>query len=97
MIVKKYRSVPVTIEAMQLEPETDNWKDVCDWVSISSDYNVEIAHVGDGVLVIETLEGPMTARPGDYVIKGLIGEFYPCKSEVFEQKYVLDLSERIVG
>lgn len=41
----------------------------------------------DGNLVIETLEGPHIARVGDYVIKGVAGEFYPCKPWIFEQTY----------
>ena len=40
-------------------------------------------------LLIETLEGTMKARIGDYIIKGLRGEFYPCKPDVFEKKYEL--------
>lgn len=38
-------------------------------------------------IIIPTLEGNMTASPGDYIIKGLEGEFYPCKPEIFKQKY----------
>lgn len=38
-------------------------------------------------LFIHTLEGDMKASPGDWIIKGLRGEFYPCKPDVFEQKY----------
>jgi len=38
-------------------------------------------------LVISTLEGDMTASPGDWIIKGVKGEFYPCKPDIFEQTY----------
>jgi hypothetical protein len=38
-------------------------------------------------LVIATVEGVMEANPGDYVIKGVAGEFYPCKPDIFEQTY----------
>lgn len=38
-------------------------------------------------LVISTLEGEMTASPGDYIIKGIKGEVYPCKPDIFEQTY----------
>lgn len=38
-------------------------------------------------MVIETLEGNMTANVGDYIIKGVQGEFYPCKPDIFEQTY----------
>ena len=36
---------------------------------------------------IDTLEGTMTATPGDYIIKGVQGEFYPCKPDIFEKTY----------
>lgn len=42
---------------------------------------------GANYLEIETLEGTMTARPGDYVIKGVQGEFYPCKPDIFAETY----------
>jgi hypothetical protein len=38
-------------------------------------------------VVIETLEGNMTADKGDYIIKGIKGEFYPCKPDIFELTY----------
>ena len=44
-----------------------------------------------GTLDIPTLEGVMTASPGDWIIKGVAGEFYPCKSDIFEATY-----ERVV-
>lgn len=46
-----------------------------------------LADYGANYLEIETLEGTMTARPGDYIIKGVQGEFYPCKPDIFEQTY----------
>ena len=38
-------------------------------------------------LFVDTLEGRMQARPGDYIIRGTKGEYYPCKPDVFEAKY----------
>lgn len=38
-------------------------------------------------LTIQTLEGPMSAQEGDYIIKGVKGEFYPCKPDIFEATY----------
>lgn len=38
-------------------------------------------------LIIQTLEGAMEARPGDYIIQGIAGELYPCKPEIFEASY----------
>lgn len=43
--------------------------------------------VGGGKLEIATLEGPVTASPGDWIIKGVAGEFYPCKPDIFERTY----------
>lgn len=37
--------------------------------------------------IVSTLEGPMTATEGDYIIKGIQGEFYPCKPDIFEATY----------
>jgi hypothetical protein len=42
---------------------------------------------GKPVLKIQTLEGDMIASIGDYIIKGIKGEFYPCKPDIFEQTY----------
>lgn len=40
-------------------------------------------------IIIPTLEGNMTAKPGDYIIKGVNGEFYPCKTDIFNKTYDL--------
>lgn len=40
-----------------------------------------------GTLIIKTLEGDMRAEKGDWIIKGTIGEFYPCKPDIFEKTY----------
>lgn len=41
----------------------------------------------DGALMIRTLEGDMRTRPGDYVIRGVQGEFYPCRADIFAATY----------
>lgn len=41
----------------------------------------------DGTMLIDTLEGSMTARSGDWVIRGVKGELYPCKPDIFEATY----------
>lgn len=43
----------------------------------------------EGTLHIPTLEGIITASPGDWIIKGVKGEFYPCKPDIFDQTYDL--------
>jgi hypothetical protein len=84
----KYRKKPVVIEAMQLEWAT--WNEMCDFAGIGklSDGKPEGRQDGDMLcLDIPTLEGLMTARSGDWIIKGVQGEFYPCKPDIFEQTY----------
>ncbi len=83
---QRYRSRPVEIEAMQYTDETR--EAVVAWsgaqsTSIDDDgAEYELAN-----LRIHTLEGVMQASPGDYIIRGLKGEFYPCKPDIFEAKY----------
>lgn len=89
-MARQYRKKPVVIEAMQL---TDNWREVCDWVNENStrvDPLRPKAYLPSGTdadILIVTLEGDMRANPGDWIIRGVQGEFYPCKSEIFETTY----------
>ena len=75
---KKYRKKPVTIEAIQWLGT--NLSEIDDFVGGS------IANKGT-TLVIHTLEGDMEASIGDYIIKGVKGEFYPCKPDIFAKTY----------
>ena len=78
----KFRKKPVVIEAMQF---TDESKDrVFHFVRCNTAADFED---GRPVLKIQTLEGVMTAQVGDWVIKGVNGEFYPCKPDIFEKTY----------
>lgn len=79
---KMYRTKPVVIEAVQ-------WMGF-NYASIKEFCGDVAAFHDDGtttVLVISTLEGNMIATVGDFIIKGLRGEFYPCKEDVFHKKY----------
>lgn len=83
--VKKYRKKPVVIEAIQFDGT--NSSQVKDWVGTCF-------YIGnDSKLLIKTLEGEMTISKGDYVIKGVKGEFYPCKPDIFEESYELEVEE----
>ena len=82
----KFRKKPVVIDAFQLPgrdidlPESFSlW---CDEVGFH-----EFESGRDQTLIIPTLEGDHTAQPGDWIIKGIAGEFYPCKPEIFEATY----------
>ncbi len=76
----KFKKKPVTIDAIQWNGE--NTEDVLKFLGESLNVNVD----ADG-FKINTLEGTMTASVGDFIIKGVKGEFYPCKPDIFEQTY----------
>ena len=91
----KYRKKPVVIEAFQYDGDlmgTDGKYYVPDWASKSYEDGVLFYGVGlDGKepceLFIKTLEGTMRVSVGDYIIKGVQGELYPCKPDIFEETY----------
>lgn len=79
---KRYRKKPVEIEALRLDPQ--NAFDVLDQVGGElemTDYGTPTA------LLIPTLEGIMRAEVGDYIIRGVEGEYYACKRRIFEKTY----------
>jgi len=79
----KFRKKPVVIEAVQFTGS--NFDEVLDFVKVSDrSYGVSYA---SKEIDISTLEGVMTASAGDWVIKGVNGEFYPCKPGIFEKTY----------
>ncbi len=96
----KFRKKPVVVEAVQLRWGT--WNEMCDHVGVGkvSDGKPEGCYIdaagkatatpgasNELGLLIPTLEGLMTAREGDYVIRDVKGELYPCKPDIFEQTY----------
>lgn len=83
----KYEKIPVVVEAAELTPNTA--QGIADKMQSQGVY-ISMERDLAGVpmeLSISTLEGVMTARMGDYIIRGVAGEFYPCKPEIFEQTY----------
>ena len=87
----KYRKKPVVIEAVQWNGR--NLEEIKEFVGESLIYNISDAawKVGKGApavyMEIETLEGNHKCSIGDYIIKGVQGEFYPCKPDIFKQTY----------
>ena len=79
----KYRKKPVVIEAMQFTEENKNR--VFNWISCNRypDWDLQ----NRPTIRIETLEGEIIASLGDWIIKGIKGEFYPCKPDIFEATY----------
>jgi hypothetical protein len=80
--VRYFRKRPVTIEAMQLI-DAASVLDIEEWINSSTTgYNTN-----PPTIWIDTLEGRMTANAGDWIIKGVNGEFYPCRDEIFIKTY----------
>mgnify|MGYP000169635558 CR=1 FL=1 len=89
MTPRKFVKRPVVIEAHQLGNDYDDDCAAIGWCGGRAVGEEEGEHA---MIAIDTLEGTMIANSGDYIIKGVQGEFYPCKPEIFEQSY-----ERIMG
>jgi hypothetical protein len=78
----KFRKKPVVIEAHYFQtPENTTF--ICDWIRAGGG----VVRTAEDGLWIHTLEGRMLARPGDWIIKGVKGEFYPCKNDIFLATY----------
>lgn len=91
----KYRKKPVVVDAVQWTGS--NHREMYDFLTGNVDGYIQAS--GDcfyidhdkvaGGLVIKTLEGEHIASTGDFIIKGVNGEFYPCKPDIFEKTYEL--------
>ena len=92
--IKRYRKKPVVIEAVQWDGTSGGANTVIDWINDNEGCaryrcapggctGTEEGHR----VAIETLEGTMFADAGDWIIRGVQGEFYPCKSDIFEATY----------
>jgi len=86
--MEKYRKKPVVIEAIQRNGADGNAMDLITW-SAGSQTPIDCGDndQGESQLYVKTLEGKLWITEGDWVIKGVQGEFYPCKSDIFEATY----------
>lgn len=80
-MIKKYHKKPVIIEAVQWIGTDENIDEIMEFM------HADILSIRNDRLVINTLAGDMMVDPGDFIIKGVYGEFYPCKPDIFEQTY----------
>jgi hypothetical protein len=81
----KYRKKPVVIDAVPVPPATEKgvqWDDFATFMGVGG---WEVSE--DGGVDILTLEGTMHGNPGDWIIRGVKGELYPCKPEIFVATY----------
>ncbi len=96
----KFRKKPVVIDAVRFIDQPTETNESCydgsecgepHWYRAAR--TMELGEVGainysdEGVLMIHTLEGIMRAEPGDWIIRGVAGEVYPCKPDIFEKTY----------
>ena len=86
----KYRKKPVTIEAMQWDGTQAGANTIIAWAAqhpVESGV-IAVPNVGQsGRLIVHTIEGTMHASEGDWIIRGVQGEFYPCKPDIFAKTY----------
>lgn len=95
-MVELFRKKPVTIEAIKWTGE--NGEEILKWAGEHDQGRMQLYPqirgewaagwaVADRKINIQTLEGMHSATVGDYIIKGVKGEFYPCKPDIFEMTY----------
>lgn len=103
MSVQRFRKRPVEIEAalidadnndsdggggrVFLDPNRRSVAEVSGWLMGNGFRDFRVSGDGPFGITIRTLEGDMTASPGDWIIRGVQGEFYPCKPDIFEATY----------
>lgn len=85
----KYRKKPVVIEAMRFDGTPEKFSAIFKGLGAKDEELLFATDVNGGnpEMVIATLEGEMTAKPGDWIIKGIKGEFYPCRDDIFSATY----------
>lgn len=84
-LMPKFRKKPVVIEAMYFDGA--NAADIAAWAGTGGEFGLPSDETGHPAFVIPTLEGGMVASPGDWIIRGVKGEYYPCKPDIFEATY----------
>ena len=80
---KFYRKRPVEIEAMPILEDLNHNEMLAEWCG----GQLTMTFDGKPGILIKTLEGEMLGGVGDYIIKGVKGEFYPCKADIFHATY----------
>lgn len=79
----KFRQKPVVIEAIQYDGSEYSRQQIFNMSAGAIDVSTD----SEGKMTIASLEGRMLASIGDWIIKGVNGEFYPCKPDIFEKTY----------
>lgn len=77
---KSYRKKPVEVQAIRWDGEHETLEHITHW-------NPAVSMAYDGVLYVPTLEGTMICSLGNWIIRGVRGEIYPCDREIFQMTY----------
>lgn len=86
--IEKFAKRPVEIEAVQFVGTKTHAESIVDWI-MRHGHSSFVAYVTvEDTVAIDNEDGTMLAQPNDWIIKGVKGEFYPCKPDVFEASYV---------
>jgi len=80
-MIKRFVKQPIVVEAIQWDGSDEIFKEITVWA------NCKVEKLETGSLKIDTLEGVMEAKHGDWIIKGVSGEIYPCKQDIFYKTY----------
>lgn len=90
-MAEKFIKKPVVIEAMPFYGSWKSAKPILEWIDVNKALDLSgttwSAGWAGGKLWIHTLEGTLTASAGDWIIRGIKGEFYPCKPDIFKETY----------
>lgn len=89
-MIKKYVKKPIEIQAIHFTGV--NWAECEQFMSNRTLVFPQIVMEKDHI-DIDTLEGTMRCNKGDYIIKGVKGEYYPCRKDIFEETYVEVINE----
>jgi len=99
-MIQKFKKLPVIVEAVQFQADYKTAAEIIEWINKENGFDPKsnlnpCASYYYGDLTIRTLEGDMHASKGDWIIKGISGEFYPCKPEIFKKTYepIINISD----
>lgn len=96
VMTMKFRKKPVVIEAIQLSSSPGKHGDqIKEWAEVESWGGGKLSAIGNNVngqfeaiaMAVRTLEGTLSAMPGDWIIRGIKGEVYPCRPDIFDETY----------
>lgn len=86
-----FRKRPITIEARRWDGTGEGATPILNWILIdgtrSARYHEPVTAGAGAVIAIDTLEGTMYASPGDWIVRGMQGEFYPIRDNIFHSTY----------